>query len=77
MVLNTTRQLLKNINILCVRLKTDQVNDQIIERVNGQVITLQPSFNNSHYSIFNPFRKSRIYDEPPREHIYDTPQNGR
>ena len=77
MVLTTTRQFLKNINILCARLKTDQVNDQATEQVNGQVITLQPSSNNSRFSIFNPFRKSRIYDEPPRERIYDTPQNGR
>lgn len=69
LLLNTTRQLLKNINILCAKLKTDQVN--------AQVITLQPSSNNSRFSIFNPFRKSRIYDEPPIERIYDAPQNGR
>lgn len=69
MVLTTTRQFLKNINILCARLKTDQVN--------GQVITLQPSSNNSRFSIFNPFRKeSHTYDESPRETIYDPPQAG-
>lgn len=85
MVLNTTRQLLKNINILCARLKNDQVNDQAIEQVNGQatdqvngqIITLQASSNNSSFSNFSLFRESHIYDEPPGEDIYAVPQNRR